>query len=926
MKVIAPGDVEIVLGVTETTPTIGITDYSRRVTDDFGITTVVPRAFSRRMSVRFALPSDQVDAVQADLADLRATEAQWIADEDFAWLNFAGFYKDFSIDLAVGAISYCTLTVEGLAETETLPDAGEDPAPSGASTFTLIQPVQITGAALVASNVAETDYAEWSANTIYALGAHVIKAATHRIYESATANNIGNDPTGLSGVWIDIGPTNRWAMFDEALGTLTTRGGGITLTLAPGAVDALALLDVTGATVRVQTTGYDVTKAVVGGAVTFLDLPGIAANIIVTVAGAGTVSVGTLLVGALVTLGVTEENPSAGITDYSRKEVDDFGAPTIVERAWAKRFSGNSLIRTDAVDIVANRIAAVRARPALWIADDGTDALTVYGFFKDFSIEVGEAVSKVALSIEGLSKAAPLMPPAEPAQPPTNIAPTPPLDLPEGTLWIAPDGHPYRFGRRPWTSNGATWISNGEGWLGGGYSDAQDQLGILAKQVADAVTAQVARIASDNWLTAGEKAGLVLSHKALIENYIALNAKAIAIGVAGAERTAATAAVNALNAYLVGLVPAWDDTTQDTPADGPTVTALWGTAATTVAALQAAIQGLAGPAGMPGVNGEDGNGIEFVWKRAAAAPAAPVGNGIPAGWSDDPPAGTDPLWVSKAKQKLDGTLLPGESWSVPVRQNGEDGAPGDPGSDGLSIAATRPILTIALTAGGSPKAGELPKSTQMIVYDGLANVTATVAYTVAVSGCTVSNDGGGAFTLTAVSSEAAYFDVTATAPDGRAITMRIPTTQPKDGSAASRASANVASMNATSTYAAIATADIVAAAGATISGSGNATYLAASFAGAGTRSVRQQARVTIENLTDAGSPNAGTAQVGSAATYIGGDGPSDVGSVSAGHSVTNSTGAPKTFRVKFEIRYYDGATTAQTAGGTYTGKIEVQVA
>ncbi|MDO9486875.1 MAG: hypothetical protein Q7J32_00755, partial [Sphingomonadaceae bacterium] len=70
-----------------------------------------------------------------------------------------------------------------------------------------------------------------------------------------------------------------------------------------------------------------------------------------------------------------------------------------------------------------------------------------------------------------------------------------------------------------------------------------------------------------------------------------------------------------------------------------------------------------GPAGTPGVDGTDGingdDGIfrEFVWRRAAAAPATPAGHGIPAGWSDDPPVGSNPLWMSVARQQLDGTLI-----------------------------------------------------------------------------------------------------------------------------------------------------------------------------------------------------------------------------------------------------------------------------
>src|SRR3546814_8011215 len=69
-------------------------------------------------------------------------------------------------------------------------------------------------------------------------------------------------------------------------------------------------------------------------------------------------------------------------------------------------------------------------------------------------------------------------------------------------------------------------------------------------------------------------------------------------------------------------------------ASAASITGLWGDAAQTVALLQAAIQGLPGPAGTPGTNGvdgidgTDGKLVEFVWQRAAAAPPAPAGNGI----------------------------------------------------------------------------------------------------------------------------------------------------------------------------------------------------------------------------------------------------------------------------------------------------------
>lgn len=407
MRVVLDSGETLELGETEATPTIGIVDYSRRVTDDYGVTTVVERGFARRMSVRLVVPFDQTDALQASLAAIRAKPALWIADEGVDWLDFRGFFKDFEIDLAVPPKSYCTLTVEALTDTEPFVDTGGDPAPGGAaSTMQVLQPVTIDNAALVASTLPENDYLEWSAFTTYPLGARVIKAATHRIYESAALDNKGNDPTGISGKWRDIGPTNRWAMFDQALGSTSTAAGAITVTLDPGAFDAVALLDVKAAAVRVEMAGYDRTAAPnASGTVTFLDLPAAAGDVTVTITGPGSVEVGTLLVGHLAALGSTTESPKAGITDFSRKEADEFGDIQIVERAWAKRMSVQAMLRRDAIDVVAGRIAAVRAKPALWIGKEGMETLTIYGFFRDFSIQVDSTVCTLSLSVEGLSTA-----------------------------------------------------------------------------------------------------------------------------------------------------------------------------------------------------------------------------------------------------------------------------------------------------------------------------------------------------------------------------------------------------------------------------------------------------------------------------------------------------------------------------------------
>lgn len=283
----------------------------------------------------------------------------------------------------------------------------------------VIQPSPMTDAVLVSSSVAETEHAEWSATTTYGVGARVIKAAAHRVYENARFNNVGRDPATASAAdWIDLGSTNRWAMFDQAVGSATTAAGGITVTLAPLApADALAVLDLSAETVRVQvalggTSLYDRTQSTSTAGVRrtsllFLDLPAREGARFTVTASSGSsapVAVGTLIVGGVLELGTTEASPSIGISDFSRRVTDDFGVTTVVPRSWAKTMTLRTKVDTGDVDEVQRRVAAMRAVPALWIGEEGYDSLIVYGFFRSFSIDLAlPRISYCSFGIEGLA-------------------------------------------------------------------------------------------------------------------------------------------------------------------------------------------------------------------------------------------------------------------------------------------------------------------------------------------------------------------------------------------------------------------------------------------------------------------------------------------------------------------------------------------
>lgn len=295
----------------------------------------------------------------------------------------------------------------------------------------LIRPTALTDTMLTSSTVPETDYAAWSASTAYAVGARVILAATHRKYEALAAST-GVNPSTDATKWLDLGPTNRWAMFDARVGTKTTRTGSVQVVLSPGLTDALALIDtdaesatvsmtVSGALIYSRTQSFNVGGTAIDSwfswffeplgrkaSLLFLDVPVYEAGVVtVTISRdnpADTVSCGTLIVGRQFDIGDTEHGVGLGIIDYSRKETDQFGVTSVVERAYAKRMTARVVMQTSGVDDVQATLASVRATPVLWIGSEGFESLTVYGFYKEFSIDLAyPTLSYCSLTIEGLT-------------------------------------------------------------------------------------------------------------------------------------------------------------------------------------------------------------------------------------------------------------------------------------------------------------------------------------------------------------------------------------------------------------------------------------------------------------------------------------------------------------------------------------------
>lgn len=295
----------------------------------------------------------------------------------------------------------------------------------------VLAPITVTPSMLVSSSIAEADYSAWSSGTTYALAARVIYS--HRIYESLQNSNLNKTPDAAASLtwWLDVGPTNRWAMFDSVVDTTSDDTSPIVVVVQPGAVvNGVALVAAVGDSSRVRmldgaTVVYDQTMSldstpiadwddyffaeqVLAGELVFSDLPRyLSATVEVTLTGSSSVSVGVVAIGTLHELGDAGRGARAGITDYSRKETDDFGTTSLVQRSYAKRSDQTLLVARGDTRRLQSLLAGLRATPCVWIGTEDTDVfapLVIFGWFKDFQIVYEYAYHALcSLEIEGLT-------------------------------------------------------------------------------------------------------------------------------------------------------------------------------------------------------------------------------------------------------------------------------------------------------------------------------------------------------------------------------------------------------------------------------------------------------------------------------------------------------------------------------------------
>lgn len=311
----------------------------------------------------------------------------------------------------------------------------------------LIEPLDINESRLDTSNAPGSSLNEWASGTTYDTGDQVKVSDTgvNKEYESLTNGNQGNyPPDNVEGEsdppqWLEIGSINDWAMFDGRLADQTESsaafpvgtGNGIQVEITPSAVvNGMALFNLQGQSVRVEmddpTDGivYDKTYSLNNNDAvedwysyfyepietdrTLLidDLPSFGtATFRVSIANpTDPAKCGFVAMGRIRSVGRTQYGSTTGITDYSRKERDQFGRATIKQRSFNARGEFDINVEAGRTSFVENLLADLRATPVVYYGSPSYKNTIIYGYYRDFTTVISNfSFSELSIEIEGLT-------------------------------------------------------------------------------------------------------------------------------------------------------------------------------------------------------------------------------------------------------------------------------------------------------------------------------------------------------------------------------------------------------------------------------------------------------------------------------------------------------------------------------------------
>lgn len=267
----------------------------------------------------------------------------------------------------------------------------------------IVRPITVTPG-MVETNAVDAD-PQWLVGTTYAKGVKV----THNrvIWLSANDGNVGHEPgaTESTAWWSSAGPANSWAMFDDEVGTVTSRADNITATISPLGAPTVALLNIRARTAQCvsmhgATEVYDETIELWDTAVItdwaeyffnepefrteaiFDGLPAVPGqSVTVTLSATGsTAQCGMVIPGKPFDVGKELVGLNRSGTDFSTVTFDTFGKATIKRRGYARDVSTQTLLENSAFDRIARHLDQIGSVPVLVLSGRPRfDSTVVYG-------------------------------------------------------------------------------------------------------------------------------------------------------------------------------------------------------------------------------------------------------------------------------------------------------------------------------------------------------------------------------------------------------------------------------------------------------------------------------------------------------------------------------------------------------------------
>lgn len=300
-------------------------------------------------------------------------------------------------------------------------------------------PIKVVPSMLTSSTVAEPAAGEtaWVSGGSYTVGDKRIRTETHRVYMALTTHTgktdaPENDPTN----WKNIGPTLRWAMFDNYINTRTQSVTTMTVVFKPGFFNAIALYNCVGRTITVtvkDSTGGTVIYTYTGDLYEPFDdwyewlfypyrdlktlvlqgiLPYDTAEVTVTITAASgaDVGIGLITCGDLRSLissgawGGTQYGAKVELVDYSYVKTDEYGETTIVKRHSATDMRVSVIMPSVEADYATGVLVDALATPCAWIATDakGCQTLSVFGLGSGAVERVGPTIATAEITVRGL--------------------------------------------------------------------------------------------------------------------------------------------------------------------------------------------------------------------------------------------------------------------------------------------------------------------------------------------------------------------------------------------------------------------------------------------------------------------------------------------------------------------------------------------